>query len=224
MIKRRVLCAYYIYRLPTYMYKMFKVLSKSVDDYNEFASACALSYIEELCNDFITTTLIEETSYKSLEDGYTKYRQSINNFCEFKRYCEHLASLKNIRINSLLYKRIIRNVFQNMRKKYRERSFLKNYSIQNSYIGKKLTDFFNKCRKLYIKDILLDIQVENCTVEEESQIYELFLYNLKNKKRFEHFCYKMNTYLAQAHKVNTSSSLYSIFLEDHYFVLIQQFS
>jgi hypothetical protein len=206
------------------MYKMFKVLSKSVDDYNEFVSDCALSYIEELCNDFITTSLIEETSYKSLEDGYAKYRQSINNFCEFKRYCEHLASLKKIRINSLLYKRIIRNVFQNMRKKYRERSFLKNYSIQNSYIGKKLTDFFNKCRKLYIKDILLDIPVENCTVEEESQIYELFLYNLNNKKRFEDFCYKMNTYLSQQHKVNTSSSLYSIFLEDHYFVLIQQFS
>jgi hypothetical protein len=135
-----------------------------------------------------------------------------------------MAASEKISINSLLYKRIIRNAFQNMRKKYRERSFLKNYSIQKSYIGKKLTDFFNKCRKLYIKDILLDIPVNNCTIEEESQIYELFLHNLNNKKRFEDFCYKMNTYLAQAHKVNTSSSLYSIFLEDHYFILIQQFS
>lgn len=203
---------------------MIKVLSKSIDCFNEFASACTLSYIEELCNEFITTTLIEEISYKSLEDGYAKYRQSVNNFCEFKRYCEHLASLKNICINSPLYERIIRNVFQNMRKKYRERSFLKNYSIQKSYIGKKLTDFFNKCRKLYIKDMLLDIQVKNCTIEDECQIYELFLCNLKNKKRFEDFCFKMNTYLAQSHKVNTSSSLYSIFLEDHYFILIQQFS
>jgi hypothetical protein len=46
-----------------------------------------------------------------------------------------MAASEKISINSLLYKRIIRNAFQNMRKKYRERSFLKNYSIQKSYIG-----------------------------------------------------------------------------------------
>ena len=75
---------------------MLKVLTKSVNEHEDFMNNCVNNYIEELSKEFSNTYIKKDSRINDLEKGYVKFSKSVYDYIEFKNYCKQIASMKNI--------------------------------------------------------------------------------------------------------------------------------
>ena len=203
---------------------MLKVLTKSVNEYEDLMKNCVTSYIEELSKDFVNTYVQKRTTIEDLEKGYSMFSKSMNNYVEFKDYCKHMASFKNINIRSKLFQKIFQNYFSKLKKQYDHRYYLKNYTNNSSKLGKQYTNFFTYCKKLYIKDKHYEyfhgLNIDSLDASELETLYDIYYDAFKDKLKFINFCKTINSYLRRENQIDTYCNLYKVYLEDHYYVMV----
>lgn len=206
---------------------MLKVLTKSVNEHEDFMNNCVSNYVEELSKEFINTFVKNDSTINDLEKGYVKFSKSVNDYVEFKNYCKHIASMKNINIKTKLFQKSFQNHFSKMKKQYGDRYYLKNYTNRCTKLGKQYTKFLIYCRKLYMKDIFneyfYDANIDSLESNELDNLYDLYCNSVKDKLKFHKFCEKINSYFAKENQLDLNCNLYEVYFEDHYFDMVKLF-
>lgn len=207
---------------------MLKVLTKSINEHEDFMNNCVSNYIEELSKEFINTFVKKDSTINYLEKGYIKFSKSVNDYVEFKQYCKQIALMRKMNIKSKLFQKSFQNHFSKMKKQYGERYYLKNYTNKCTKLGKQYTKFLTYCRKLYLKDIFneyfYDANIDSLDSNELDNLYDLYYDSVKNKQKFTTFCEKINSYFAKENQLDLNCNLYKVYFEDHYYIMINIFN
>jgi hypothetical protein len=206
---------------------MLKVLTKSVNEHEDFMNNCVNNYIEELSKEFINNFVKRDSTINDLEKGYIKFSKSVNDYVEFKHYCKQIASMKKLNIKSKLFQKSFQNHFTKMKKQFGERYYLKNYTNKCTKLGKQYTKFLIYCRKLYMKDIFneyfYDANIDSLESNELDNLYDLYSDSVKDQQKFKKFCEKINSYFAKEKQLDLNCNLYKVYFEDHYYIMINMF-
>lgn len=207
---------------------MLKVLTKSVNEHEDFMNNCVNYYIEELSKEFINSFVKRDSTINDLEKGYVKFSKSVYDYIEFKNYCKQIASMRNINIKSKLFQKSFQNHFSKMKKQYGENRYhLKNYTNKCTKLGKQYTKFLIYCRKLYMKDIFneyfYNLNIKSLDSNELDNLYDLYYNSVKDQLKFTIFCKKINSYFAKENQLDLNCNLYEVYFEDHYYIMINMF-